>query len=73
MANTLKLLRIGAVGFTGWLDESGRTTGAAVELDASVDTGRGAVAVASRMNLCRCDRWTRDRKDSLAGRWKAVE
>ena len=59
---------------TDWLDEAGRTTGEALELDASVDTGRGAVAaVASQMNLYRCDRWTRDRKDSLDDRWKAVE
>jgi hypothetical protein len=36
--------------------EAARTTGEALELDASVDTGRDAVAaVASQMNLYRCD------------------
>ena len=74
MANTLDLFRNGAVGFIGWLDETGRTTDEARELDAGVDTGWGAVAaVASQMNLYRCDRWTRDQKDSPAGRWKAAD
>ena len=36
------------------LDEAGRTTGEALELDAALDTG-GVAAVASQMNLYRCD------------------
>ena len=40
---------------TDLLDEAGRTTGEALELDAALDTG-GVAAVASQMNLYRGDR-----------------
>jgi hypothetical protein len=55
VANALDLFRERAVGFIGWLDETGRTTDEARELDAALDTG-GVAAVASQMNLYRCDR-----------------
>ena len=61
--STLNLFRNGdsllantfGVGFIDWLDEAGRTTGEALELDAALDKG-GVAAVASQMNLYRCDR-----------------
>jgi len=54
VANTLNEFRNGAVGFIDLLDEACRTTGEARELDAALDTG-GVAAVASQMNLYRCD------------------
>ena len=54
MANTLNSFRGGDVGFIDWLDEAGRSTGEALELDAALDTGAVA-SVASQMNLYRCD------------------
>ena len=55
MVDTFGLFRNGDAGFIDWLDEAGRTMGEAPELDAAVDTG-GVAAVASQMNLYRCDR-----------------
>ena len=44
-----------AVDFVDCLDEADRTTAEALELDAAVASNMGGVAVASPMNLYRCD------------------
>ena len=55
VANKLNSFRNGAVGFIDWLDEAGRTTGEALELGAAVTSHTSGLAVASQMNLYRCD------------------
>jgi hypothetical protein len=61
------------VGFIGWLDEAGRTTGEAAELGAVSESDTMAEAVAIQMSRHRGDRCIHDRNRGHAGRERAAD